>query len=221
MLLEPHSLLVPERGVSRRVAAQMVAAAALLPSWHACCAQAQADVGVDFWSRPRTVYLKRPATGEVIKRTYWANGALVEREYRELCWFLRDPKMEARMAHRRVAYGALPSDWYCAVLFSPTTLDILYALSSWLELFKLSPWLIVDSAFRHFLTNISIEGAARNSQHMRGGAVDIYVPGVSAEQVGRFAVWLRGGGVGIYPAKNFTHVDDGRLRVWRGGEALR
>ena len=29
-------------------------------------------------------------------------------------------------------------------------------------------------------------------------------------------VWLRAGGVGFYPGKGFTHVDDGRLRRWKG-----
>jgi uncharacterized protein YcbK (DUF882 family) len=34
--------------------------------------------------------------------------------------------------------------------------------------------------------------------------------------VSRFGVWLQAGGVGWYQKKEFTHIDTGRLRAWKG-----
>lgn len=199
--------------VSRR---QVLLSAAVVPMLLTGVAEAQEMQGAGFWSRPRSVWLRRPATGEEIRATYWANGRVIESEYRRLCWFLRDPRMTASIESRRRQGLPVPSDWYGAVHFSIVTLDVLYALGGWLDHFQMARALVVTSAFRHVLTNSKIEGAARSSFHTKGGAIDFTVPGVSSEQVGRFSRWLGAGGVGFYPGRNFTHVDDGRLRVWRG-----
>lgn len=198
--------------LSRRQALLACAVPALLTG----TVQAQQMHGVGFWDRPRSVWLRRPATGEEIRSTYWANGALVEHEYRRLCWFLRDPKMVVRMEQRRRQGLAVPHSWYSAVEYNVVPLDVLYALGGWLDHFGMSRAIVLTSAFRHPLTNAATEGAALSSHHTRGAAVDVVVPGVPAEQVGRFSQWLRAGGVGFYPSRHFTHVDAGRLRSWRG-----
>jgi len=59
-------------------------------------------------------------------------------------------------------------------------------------------------------------GVASNSLHMYGMAADIRVPGRSFREVGEFAQSLKIGGVGYYPISSFTHVDVGRVRIWRG-----
>ena len=58
------------------------------------------------------------------------------------------------------------------------------------------------------------EGVAVNSFHMRGQAIDFYIPGCPLAELHRAALAARGGGVGYYPAHNFIHVDVGPVRQW-------
>jgi uncharacterized protein YcbK (DUF882 family) len=195
----------------------MMAASAVMPLLLGGQARAQSLHPSGFWERERTVWLRRPLTGEEIRATYWAQGRIVPDEYVRLCWFLRDPGMQKRIdSSTRAGRGPVPRNWHAAVAYGQIPLDVLYALNGWLEHFKMERPIIVTSAFRHQLTNASTEGAARNSQHTRGQAVDIVIPGVEAERVGLFAQWLRAGGVGFYPSRGFTHIDGGSLRSWRG-----
>jgi uncharacterized protein YcbK (DUF882 family) len=61
------------------------------------------------------------------------------------------------------------------------------------------------------------EGVAKNSYHIKGQAVDIYVPNVSLRKLRDVALGLKKGGVGYYPSSNFLHVDVGPVRSWRRG----
>jgi uncharacterized protein YcbK (DUF882 family) len=210
-------------------------AAAFIPSLLAGRA-AHADVpGVsapDFWNRPRWAWVRRVSTGEQVREVYWADGALIEPGYDRLSWALRDIHMERRLAtlQRQRAEGravVIPADWYCAVAMSPVVLDISYAYCSWLACFGIQrPLDLTDGgAFRHPATVAAFrdphsalytEGAAKDSKHMHGGAIDPSIVGVQAEATARFGLWLQAGGVGFYPSKHFTHVDDGRIRFWHG-----
>jgi uncharacterized protein YcbK (DUF882 family) len=67
----------------------------------------------------------------------------------------------------------------------------------------------------------STEGVAPNSYHMRGQAIDFWVPGVPLETLHHAALSIRGGGVGYYPAHNFLHVDVGPVRQWGGFGGIR
>lgn len=151
----------------------------------------------DFWLRPRRLRL-RHASGDSIEATYWSDGELVTSEYTRLSYFLGD---------RVTGTG---------VYIQPVLLDILYGVNGWLTYFGIQQPILVTSAYRDPRRNATIEGAALNSHHTTGGAADIRIPGVSTLQVARFGQWLGGGGVGWYPSKDFTHVDRGRLRSWRG-----
>ena len=76
--------------------------------------------------------------------------------------------------------------------------------------------LLVGSGYRTVRTNISLEGAAPASLHLRGLAADITVRGVGADELGA-AVWtlsqrLGFMGVGLY--RSFVHVDIGPRRAW-------
>lgn len=184
-------------GVSRRY---LLGAFAALPASLAVPAWAQeqpAHVAQDFWIRPRQVRLVH-SSGERLETTYWADGQLDPQGYAELSWFLRD---------RSVQRG---------VYMNPVLLDITYAICGWLAWFGVHAPVVVTSGYRDPKRNLGIEGSARNSLHVTGDATDIRIPGVSTYQTARFAAWLGGGGVGWYPGKDFTHVDRGRLRVWRG-----
>ena len=58
---------------------------------------------------------------------------------------------------------------------------------------------------------------AKNSFHMQGKAVDIFVPGVPLHKLRNIALSLKRGGVGYYPKQGFIHVDVGPVRQWRRG----
>jgi uncharacterized protein YcbK (DUF882 family) len=154
--------------------------------------------GADFWSVPRALRLKRPATGEEVFEVYWQDGKFNWPGYLKICRLLRDVRADK------------------AVQIDPVTLDIMYGVQGWLKYSKANTDLLINSGYRSPKTNAHTEGAAFDSLHVKARAVDLTVPGVSSESVGRFGAWLRGGGVGFYTNKQFTHLDSGRLRSWRG-----
>ncbi len=151
----------------------------------------------DFWSQPRVLWLYRPDTREVVKEVYWANGALVMPGYLRICQLLRDIHVNR------------------AVQFDIVTLDIVRGVYGWLQSFGINQPIIVNSGYRHPSTNAN-EGGVRNSLHTMARAIDIRIHGVSTESIARFGMYLSGGGVGFYPGKQFTHLDRGRIRYWRG-----
>jgi uncharacterized protein YcbK (DUF882 family) len=57
-------------------------------------------------------------------------------------------------------------------------------------------------------------GAAPNSLHTTGQALDIAISGVRLSQVRRTAAKLKRGGVGYYRRQGFIHLDTGPLRYW-------
>jgi uncharacterized protein YcbK (DUF882 family) len=60
------------------------------------------------------------------------------------------------------------------------------------------------------------KGAAKNSFHLKGQAVDIRLPGHRTATLRRAAFDLKKGGVGYYPKSRFVHIDIGPVRYWRG-----
>ena len=151
-----------------------------------------------FWEYPRTLWIKRPSTGEERRIVYWANGQYIIDGYREACHMLRDVKANL------------------TVSMDPVLLDILRGIQGWFEVHGLQKPIILNSGYRSPRTNWATEGASLMSQHIAGKAADIWIPDVPADYLGRLALHLRGGGVGFYQSKNFIHVDSGRLRVWKG-----
>ncbi len=57
-------------------------------------------------------------------------------------------------------------------------------------------------------------GAAPNSLHTSGQAVDFAIPGVRLSRIRHAAVNLRLGGVGNYRRRGFIHIDTGPVRYW-------
>ena len=92
--------------------------------------------------------------------------------------------------------------------------ESLYRLSQTLD--SRGP-LHVLSAYRSPRTNARLalryDGVAENSFHMKGKAVDLYIPGRRKRDLARAAQSLRVGGVGIY--SSFVHVDTGPIRRWQ------
>lgn len=75
----------------------------------------------------------------------------------------------------------------------------------------------INSGYRTPSHNKEV-GGAPNSMHLKAGAADIVIPGMTAASVRTkiknliTAGKMRNGGMGIYPS--FTHYDIGPVRTW-------
>lgn len=76
----------------------------------------------------------------------------------------------------------------------------------------------INSGYRTRETNAALRrkglGAARNSLHLTGQAIDFTLPGLPPASVGALARRLVPGGVGTYAT--FVHIDSGKRRSWTG-----
>jgi uncharacterized protein YcbK (DUF882 family) len=100
-------------------------------------------------------------------------------------------------------------------MMDPRLLDVLCGIQRWMEYNGRSCNIEVTSGFRTLQTNVSTEGAARNSMHLYGKAADIVIPGASSALVGAMVRQFNSnGGTGIYLARGFVHVDTGAARTW-------
>jgi uncharacterized protein YcbK (DUF882 family) len=88
---------------------------------------------------------------------------------------------------------AVLGDWPNDRMVDVAVLDLLYRLQQQFE----APCVRIVSAYR----------AGGSSQHARGLAADIVIPGVADEKLAAFARSLGGTGVGLYPKSGFVHVD--------------
>ena len=157
-------------------------------------------------NRPRALSLRRG--NEVLRPSesmYWKPvagnpvGQFNVEAYNRICWFMRDIKGNNQ-----------------SVNMSVELLNIMVGLQNWLLYYGYDPTITITSAYRNPLRNSRIEGAAKNSWHTKGAALDFYHPKLSQSVLGKMAVMWGEGGVGFYPSKHFTHVDPGRVRTWRG-----
>ena len=97
----------------------------------------------------------------------------------------------------------------------PGLLDILYELRVALNS---GGTYEVISAYRSAATNAMLRkkssGVAKNSQHLKGAAIDVRLTGVESTALRDAALALARGGVGFYAEAEFVHVDTGRVRRW-------
>ncbi len=141
-----------------------------------------------------------PNLGETSRIVYWVPGeGYILDSLKEISWALRDRRENT------------------ARLYDPHVLDQLFAMSLQLEYEK--PVHIL-SGYRSTATNAMLRrkmrGVARDSLHMKAKALDIRMPGRQNNQIYKTAMALRAGGVGFYGRSNFTHIDSGALRSWKG-----
>lgn len=107
-------------------------------------------------------------------------------------------------------------------LGSPRLLRTAAWMQAFLAAYQVHRPFIVHSGYRTRFTNEAV-GGARASLHMLDSsglfhAMDIHVTGISPEYLGRLAALAHQGGVGFYTDRKhgFVHIDDGRVRYWRG-----
>lgn len=150
----------------------------------------------DYWTRDRTLWLKRGQSGDEFRVTYWSGGTIDPSNYVRLCYLLRDVR-ESQTVQMDVGL-----------------LNILYGIGYWQELLLGRPAvLILNSGYRSAHTNTTTEGSARNSMHLYGRAADISSAHHSPSQLFQMASFFKLGGVGIYPSH--VHVDSGPIRYWQ------
>lgn len=152
----------------------------------------------------REINLIRRATGERQTIPYWYQGRYIPEGLVWIDHFFRDVRDNGAKAH-----------------ISRPLIDILAWMQAWFKLYGYDKPILLNSGYRTERTNNRLipEGAAKNSLHTKGRAADITLPGVPSNYLGQLCLRLQQGGVGIYDNQStggFVHVDDGRIRSWRG-----
>lgn len=150
-------------------------------------------VGMPLSRGVRSLDMYRPDSGERLTLEYMRDGEWQPDAYNRICWLLRDVQ-----AHEYVQMDT-------------RVLAILDWTQRYLRQFGYTEPLHILSGYRTRRTNKNTEGSAKNSMHLVGKAVDVRIPGLSAEYLGRLYRWLAQGGVGVYDNKKFVHVDTGPL----------
>ncbi|QNA89443.1 YcbK family protein [Massilia sp. Dwa41.01b] len=161
---------------------------------------------LDFWVKPRTLTLTRPASGERARLLYWKDGEVIDSAYQELCHLLRD------VNGRETA----PID--------PKLLEMLWGTQAFIARYGLEQPLEILSGYRTPASNKRlIEAgvpAARKSLHMEGKAADVRISSLTEEVLGGLVRSFRQGGVGYYyrsgPKGGWIHADTGLNRTWKG-----
>ncbi len=78
----------------------------------------------------------------------------------------------------------------------------------------------ISSAYRSRATNEALreknKGAAKESLHIQGRAVDLRIPGLAGKTVAAVAKTMHRGGVSWYVESDHVHIDTGEVRSWRG-----
>ena len=132
-------------------------------------------------------------TGERIDLRYMVGGQHDPEALTEFSRFARDWRENAVM----------PID--------PTALDIVHTIAAAID--AQDP-IVLLSGFRTERTNRSLKGAAPDSLHMRGMALDVTHPHRSVDALAQAALGLGAGGVGRYDRSGFIHIDSGAPRSW-------
>lgn len=174
------------RGVLRALGG--AAAAAALPALLPSTAEAA--------MRMRRVRLLNVRSGERADTVYMENGVYIPEALGEIDYLLRDLRTGEMV---QVETGLVDLVWQVQ------------------RLIDTAEPLCVTSGYRSPATNRRLvgQGAARNSLHMDGMAVDVFCRNRSPRQVAGAARRLARGGVGEYGG--FVHLDVGPVRAWRRG----
>ena len=147
----------------------------------------------------RSLSLYNPHTKDSFKGVYWRNGKYVGEALQNINHIMRDFR----------AHDIKQIDTHL--------LDLLSVIS--IKLKPEKPFHVI-SGYRSPETNAKLrkrgKGAAKNSYHIQGKAVDIRLPGYRTSVLRRTAFKLRKGGVGYYPHQKFVHIDVGPIRYWKG-----
>ena len=147
----------------------------------------------------RAIYLYYTHTKETARIVFKRNGQYVQSGLSELNVFLRDWRRNE------------------PTKMDPRLFDLVWEVYQ--EVGASQPINVV-SAYRSPATNAMLadksSGVADNSQHMRGTAMDFFIPGITLSKLRATAMRKQVGGVGYYPTSGspFVHLDVGSVRAW-------
>jgi uncharacterized protein YcbK (DUF882 family) len=147
----------------------------------------------------RTLSFHHTHSGEDLTVTFKRNGRYDEAALKKLNHFLRDWRSQD------------------STTMDPKLFDIVWEV--YRDVGGKQPINII-SAYRSPKTNAMLRrrssGVARFSQHMRGHAMDFFIPGVALADIRAAGLRLQRGGVGFYPTSGspFVHLDTGSIRHW-------
>ena len=147
----------------------------------------------------RALYLYYTHTKETARIVFKRNGQYVQSGLNELNQFLRDWRRNE------------------PTKMDPRLFDLIWEVYQ--DVGATQPINIV-SAYRSPATNAMLaaksSGVADNSQHMRGTAMDFFIPGIPLARLRAAAMKKQVGGVGYYPTSGspFVHLDTGSVRAW-------
>lgn len=150
-------------------------------------------------AKSRSLTLYNTHTKERVTVTYKRNGRFLQSGLARLNRFLRDWR---RDEVRKM---------------DPNLFDLIWEV--YRESGSRKPIHVV-SGYRSPTTNNMLRkrtrGVAKTSQHMRGHAMDFFLPDVKVSKLRAIALKKQVGGVGYYPTSRspFVHLDTGRVRHW-------
>lgn len=161
---------------------------------------------LEFWLKPRTLEVVRPASNEKAKLLYWKDGEVIDSAYQELCHLLRD------VNGKKTA----PID--------PKLFETLWGTQAFIARYGIEQPLEILSGYRTPESNSRLREAgvpaARQSLHISGKAADIRVANLNSEVLGSLVRSFKQGGVGFYyragPRGGWIHADTGLQRTWKG-----
>ena len=160
----------------------------------------------DFWLKPRSLDVVRPANGERVKLLYWKDGDMIDSAYQQLCQILRDVNGKKSAA------------------IDPKLLETLWATQAFVARLGMTKPMEILSGYRTEESNRRLREhgipAARKSLHMEGRAADIRIANLHEEVLGELIQSFRQGGVGFYYRQSanggWIHTDTGLNRTWKG-----
>jgi uncharacterized protein YcbK (DUF882 family) len=161
---------------------------------------------LEFWLKPRTIEVFRPASNERAKLLYWRDGEIIDSAYQDLCHLLRDVngKETARI--------------------DPKLFETLWGTQAFVQRYGIDTPLEILSGYRTPASNNKLREAgvpaARQSLHIEGRAADIRLANLNSEVLGGLVKSFRQGGVGFYyragARGGWIHADTGLKRTWKG-----
>ena len=147
--------------------------------------------------RPRSLWVTRPQSGEVVRAVYWADQQIQWEGYEALNHLYRDLHAQAQQP---IALGLL---------------HLNFLMQTALALWRRPRPLVLLSGYRTRRTNAEVGGSAGNI-HGTGQADDYVYEGLSLPENLALARAFQVGGLGFYPERGSLHKDVGPLRSWVG-----
>ncbi len=144
--------------------------------------------------------LRNPHNNETLTATFWRSGWFDYGALEDLNHFMRDWRKDE------------------VTEIDPRLFESLHSVCSEVGYSK---EIIMLSGYRTKATNDWLRrnpkyGAAKDSLHIKGKAIDFTLPGQAISNVRKAARKFHDGGIGYYPTQYFVHIDTGNSRSWVG-----